>query len=90
LPFQDVPFGMEAAYLAIYNVSSNLFRFLGAFAGKLFISAAGERVIHIFGVSMVSSQYICFICTILYIMIALLTTMLKSKKPNPRVTTIIE
>lgn len=70
LPFQNIPQSFQAPYLAIYNIASNFFRFIGALAGKLFMAVAGNQTFRIFGVNTVSGQYICFVCAIMYILIA--------------------
>lgn len=80
LPFQDMQEGMEAAYLAVYNVTSNLFRFLGAFAGKIFMSVVGEKTFNVFGLSTVSGQYICFICAAMYVFTAGIAIWIKRLK----------
>ncbi len=72
LPFQEVPSGMEVAYLGIFNVLCNSSRFLGSYLGKAFMAATEGSLINLFGVEFVNGQYICAVCAMLDILFMVL------------------
>ena len=72
LPFQEVPPGMEVAYLGIFNVLCNASRFLGSYLGKGFMTITEGARITWRGVEFVNGQYICAVCAVLDILFVVL------------------